>query len=56
MPELPEVETVCWRLREGGQGEGRLVGRRIVEALVDDAVVVRSGALHDVVGAIVTDV
>ena len=25
MPELPEVETVCWRLREGGHGEPPLV-------------------------------
>lgn len=29
MPELPEVETIARRLREGGQGAPSLIGRRI---------------------------
>jgi len=40
MPELPEVETICWRLREGGQGEAPLRGRVITDvALADPGVV-----------------
>jgi formamidopyrimidine-DNA glycosylase len=56
MPELPEVETVCWRLREGGQGEKRLVGNRIDAVFAVDAKVVRSGSLDDVRGHVVTGV
>jgi formamidopyrimidine-DNA glycosylase len=41
MPELPEVETICWRLREGGHGETALVGRTLLAVhLPDPAVVV----------------
>lgn len=50
MPELPEVETVCWRLREGGHGEAALVGRRIDSFEILDNKVLRSGdpdAVHD---------
>ena len=50
MPELPEVETVCWRLREGGHGEPALVGRRLASVEILDHKVLRSGdpdALHD---------
>lgn len=43
MPELPEVETVCWRLREGGHGEAPLVGRRISTLEILDNKVLRSG-------------
>jgi formamidopyrimidine-DNA glycosylase len=41
MPELPEVETVCWRLQNGGHGEDALRGRSmsIIDA-VDMRVVV----------------
>ncbi len=56
MPELPEVETVCWRLREGGHGEPPLVGRRVVAVDVIDAAVVGGGDLDVFVGAVVTDV
>ncbi len=50
MPELPEVETVCWRLREGGHGEPALVGRRLASIEILDQKVLRSGdpdSLHD---------
>jgi formamidopyrimidine-DNA glycosylase len=30
MPELPEVETICRRLRAGGRGSRSLIGRRIL--------------------------
>jgi formamidopyrimidine-DNA glycosylase len=40
MPELPEVETICWRLREGGHGEPPLVGRVILDVHVPDPTVV----------------
>ncbi len=56
MPELPEVETVCWRLREGGHGEKRLVGNVIVGATAVDPKVLRSGSFADLVGAVVVDV
>ena len=56
MPELPEVETVCWRLREGGHGEKRLVGNRVDAAVVVDHAVVASGSFDDVIGAVVVDV
>jgi formamidopyrimidine-DNA glycosylase len=41
MPELPEVETVCWRLHNGGHGELPLRGRSIdiVDAVDPRAVV-----------------
>lgn len=50
MPELPEVETICWRLREGGHGEGALVGRVIAGAHITDPKVLRRGDLDAVVG------
>jgi formamidopyrimidine-DNA glycosylase len=56
MPELPEVETVCWRLREGGHGEPPLVGRAIAGFDVVDGRVLRSGDVRRVVGARVVDV
>lgn len=59
MPELPEVETVCWRLREGGHGEPPLVGRRIENVvLVDPTVVVDDAARFaaTLAGATVRDV
>jgi formamidopyrimidine-DNA glycosylase len=56
MPELPEVDTVAWRLREGGHGEQPLVGRTFVSFVVDDATVLRSGDAGPVDGARVVDV
>jgi formamidopyrimidine-DNA glycosylase len=56
MPELPEVETVCWRLREGGHGEPLLVGRTFTSFVVDDPNVLRSGDAAAVIGARVVDV
>jgi formamidopyrimidine-DNA glycosylase len=53
MPELPEVETVCWRLREGGHGEPPLVGRRVVAVDVLDPAVVVGGDAGALVGALV---
>jgi formamidopyrimidine-DNA glycosylase len=51
MPELPEVETVCWRLREGGHGEPPLLGRRLDTIEILDAKVLRSGDIDAVHGA-----
>lgn len=51
MPELPEVETVCWRLREGGHGEPPLLGRRLDTVEILDAKVLRSGDIDAVHGA-----
>ena len=46
MPELPEVETICWRLRHGGHGETALVGRTVMTVhLPDPAVVVGDARL-----------
>ena len=46
MPELPEVETICWRLRHGGHGETALVGRTVLAVhLPDPAVVVGDARL-----------
>jgi formamidopyrimidine-DNA glycosylase len=56
VPELPEVETVCWRLREGGHGEPALVGRTLRSVVVDDPHVLRAGDVGAVVGARVVDV
>ena len=56
MPELPEVDTVCWRLRQGGHGEPPLVGRTLTSFVVDDPAVLRSGEVGVVVGARVVDV
>ena len=56
MPELPEVDTVAWRLREGGHGEPPLVGRTLVSFVVDDDTVLRSGDAACVEGARVFDV
>ena len=56
MPELPEVETVCWRLREGDHGDKKLVGNRIEEAMVCDPKVLRSGRFADRQGRVVVDV
>jgi formamidopyrimidine-DNA glycosylase len=59
MPELPEVETVCWRLREGGHGEAPLVGRHIEAVAVTDPTVVVDDAARfatTLVGATVRDV
>jgi formamidopyrimidine-DNA glycosylase len=50
MPELPEVDTVCWRLREGGHGEPPLVGRTLVSLSLDDPTVLRTGTADDVGG------
>jgi formamidopyrimidine-DNA glycosylase len=61
MPELPEVETVCWRLREGGHGDDALCGHddggRVVAAVfVDDATVVKGGDASALVGDRFVDV
>jgi formamidopyrimidine-DNA glycosylase len=56
VPELPEVETICWRLREGGHGEPPLVGRTLAALVVDDGRVLRAGDVTAVVGARVVDV
>ena len=46
MPELPEVETICWRLRHGGHGETALVGRTVLAVhLPDPGVVVGDARL-----------
>ena len=51
MPELPEVETICWRLRHGGHGETALVGRTVMAVhLPDPGVVV--GDVVDLVDAL----
>jgi formamidopyrimidine-DNA glycosylase len=34
MPELPEVDAIAWRLREGGQGAPPVVGRQIQQAVI----------------------
>jgi formamidopyrimidine-DNA glycosylase len=59
MPELPEVETICWRLREGGHGEPPLVGRAIIDVVVADPAVVdgdRAAFTDGLRGARVRDV
>jgi len=56
MPELPEVDTICWRLREGGHGEPPLVGRTLVSVDVDDDAVLRSGDVAAARGGQVVDV
>ena len=48
MPELPEVETICWRLRHGGHGETALVGRTVMAVHLPDPFVV-VGDVVDVV-------
>lgn len=59
MPELPEVETICWRLREGGHGEAPLVGHTIVDVALPDPGVVDGdsvGFMDGLRGAHVRDV
>jgi len=56
MPELPEVETVCWRLREGGHGEPAAVGRRITGVTVTDPRVLTSGDASALFGRTLVDV
>ena len=50
MPELPEVETICWRLREGGHCEAPLVGRVVEGIDLVDTKVLRSGDLDALQG------
>lgn len=51
MPELPEVETICWRLRHGGHGETALVGRTVMAVHLPDPFVV-VGEVVDLVDAL----